>query len=250
MLLNGKELQSLCQGAVAGQLDMAAAEKSLRTELNAAQEEVTSLQQEVQELGLQQEDLYAAVDRRAGEAARIQRQVTVMAAVRPTHQDEYETLQAELVRLFTIYQSRSRNLDWLESQLEARHKAEAKQAAAANRKLRQVQQKLWEQEQQQLMASEAEEGDLDSPSAGMPAHAPGLLAGDDSSGASTLGESSEDEASRVGSPLLTARPASRASAASGRPVTASQHLQRLASGQGLRTLHRPGGDDEDEDDSF
>ena len=29
-----------------------------------------------------------------------------MAAVRPTHQDEYETLQAELVRLFTLYQSR------------------------------------------------------------------------------------------------------------------------------------------------
>lgn len=51
-------------------------------------------------------DLYAAVDRRAGEAARIQRQVTIMAAVRPTHQDEYETLQAELVRLFTLYQSR------------------------------------------------------------------------------------------------------------------------------------------------
>ena len=51
-------------------------------------------------------DLYAAVDRRAAEAARIQRQVTIMAAVRPTHQDEYETLQAELVRLFTLYQSR------------------------------------------------------------------------------------------------------------------------------------------------
>ena len=51
-------------------------------------------------------DLYAAVDRRAGEAARIQRQVTIMAAVRPAHQDEYETLQAELDQLFTIYQSR------------------------------------------------------------------------------------------------------------------------------------------------
>ena len=34
------------------------------------------------------------------------------------------------------------------------------------RKLRQVQQKLWEQEQQQLLASEAEEGDTDSHSAG------------------------------------------------------------------------------------
>ena len=34
------------------------------------------------------------------------------------------------------------------------------------RKLRQVQQKLWEQEQQQLMASEAEEGDIGNQSAG------------------------------------------------------------------------------------
>ncbi len=51
-------------------------------------------------------DLYAAVDRKAGEAARIQRQVTIMAAVRPAHQDEFEALQAELVRLFTLYQSR------------------------------------------------------------------------------------------------------------------------------------------------
>ena len=83
----------------------------------------------------------------------------------------------------------------------------------------------------------------------MPASAPGLIMGDDSSGASTLGESSEDEASQVGSPMLTARPASRASLASGRPMTASQHMGKLASGQGPKSLPSPRGD-EDEDDSF
>ena len=87
---------------------------------------------------------------------------------------------------------------------------------------------------------------------GMPVQARANLVGDDSSEASTLGESSEEEDSRVGSPLLTARPASRASAAlaPGRPMTASQHLQRSASGMGPRALHSPGEHDDDDDDSF
>ena len=88
--------------------------------------------------------------------------------------------------------------------------------------------------------------------AGMPVHAPANLVGEDSSGTSTLGESSEEEESRVGSPLLTARPASRASAAlaAGRPMTASQHMHRSASGMGPRALHNPGEDDHGDDDSF
>ena len=48
------EKMAFCR-AVAGHLDMAAADKSLQAQLSAAREEVTSLQQEVQELGLQQE---------------------------------------------------------------------------------------------------------------------------------------------------------------------------------------------------
>ncbi|KAK9865797.1 hypothetical protein WJX84_004150 [Apatococcus fuscideae] len=135
MLESGRELQATCQRAVEGKLDVAASEGPLQQEVASARLEVASLKEEVQELALQQQELYGAVDRRAGEAARIQRQVTIMAAVRPAHQDEYEALQAELVRLFTLYQSRARNLDWLDSQLEARHQAQAKQAAAAKRRV-------------------------------------------------------------------------------------------------------------------
>ncbi len=93
--------------------------------------------------------------------------------------------------------------------------------------------------------------------AGNPGPALGVFA-DDSSEASTLGNSSDDEADtetqRVGSPMLSAgRPASRAGPHPSviRPMTAGQHIQRLASSQGPGSLqHAEAEDADDDDDNF
>ena len=76
------------------------------------------MQDMVEQLKQSEKQLESKIERRGAELERAKKRLAGISSIRPEHMDEYEKLEQELERFYTVYIEKFKNLDYLEHQLD------------------------------------------------------------------------------------------------------------------------------------
>lgn len=79
---------------------------------------MTEMEDTVKQLKLDESELLNKLTRRKQELERSEKRLKGIANVKPEYQEEYERLEAELERFYTVYVEKFTNIDYLEHELD------------------------------------------------------------------------------------------------------------------------------------
>eukprot|EP01029_Cantina_marsupialis_P028386 TRINITY_DN776093_c0_g1_i1.p1 TRINITY_DN776093_c0_g1~~TRINITY_DN776093_c0_g1_i1.p1 ORF type:complete len:408 (+),score=133.69 TRINITY_DN776093_c0_g1_i1:72-1295(+) len=117
-------------------------EKSLRDIIATTEENVDQMTNQQRQLETDQKQLESRIQKTRQELERTEKRLKSLKNMRPSYMDEYEKLEDDLQNLYKAYLARSRNLQYLEHELELQAQAENQRVADAERRLKQMQRRL------------------------------------------------------------------------------------------------------------
>eukprot|EP00281_Chroomonas_sp_CCMP1168_P018137 CAMPEP_0206221106 /NCGR_PEP_ID=MMETSP0047_2-20121206/5232_1 /ASSEMBLY_ACC=CAM_ASM_000192 /TAXON_ID=195065 /ORGANISM="Chroomonas mesostigmatica_cf, Strain CCMP1168" /LENGTH=326 /DNA_ID=CAMNT_0053643807 /DNA_START=72 /DNA_END=1049 /DNA_ORIENTATION=+ len=162
LLAKEDTLREARQKAISRNLEMQDVEKIVRQSIASAEESMTSKQKMMQDLKQDEMALEKKIEKKTSELERNEKRLKSLQTVRPAFMDEYEKLEEELQDMYRDYLERYRNLDYIESQLEAHNKQEQERIDENERQMKRMQKKLKEDEMKVLRGDvQLDENDLE-----------------------------------------------------------------------------------------
>jgi clusterin-associated protein 1 len=101
-------------------------EKCIRNIIDTQTRKMTEMDDTVKQLRLDEAELDSKIKRRKQELERAEKRLKGIENVKPEYQEEYERLEAELERFYTIYVEKFSNIDYLEYELDKYNLQEVK----------------------------------------------------------------------------------------------------------------------------
>ena len=100
----------------------------------------------VKNLKADEAELENKIKRRGTELDRAEKRLNGIVKVKPEFMDEYERLEQELERFYSLYVDKYRNLDYLEHELDLYNKMELAKKAESEKALKRIQKQFQEEE--------------------------------------------------------------------------------------------------------
>lgn len=162
--LLGKEVDLREQRTVviAKQLEINEVEQSLAASIKAVEQEIKKTLHMLDNVASDEANLEAKIEKKKNELERNQKRLQTLQSVRPAYMDEYEKLEEELQKLYDSYIIRFRNLTYLEAQLEEYNKVEQDKFEETEAALKQMADRLKNQEQETLIPDKDDNSDEES----------------------------------------------------------------------------------------
>ena len=162
LLAKEDSLREARQRAIARNAEMADIQKFIKENIQQAEENKKSKADMIKELEEDEKRLKKKLEKKSAELDRNEKRFRSLQNVRPAFMDEYEALEDELQDHFRDYLERYRNLDYIESQLEAFNQEEKKRIDEHERDMKAMQKKIKEEEMRVLRGDvQLDENDLD-----------------------------------------------------------------------------------------
>lgn len=133
-------------------------QKSINDLISSVSEDIESMKKQCEDLEADERALDAKIKKKQAELERHEKRLKSLQTVRPAFMDEYEKLEGDLQKQYAIYLERSRNLDYLQFELESYNKSEKEKMEENDRSLKRMQKRLREEELR-LLRGEQELGD-------------------------------------------------------------------------------------------
>merc|ERR1719240_1801008 len=122
--------------------EMKYVEHSIRQIIIGVDEQVTSLEKQVNDFAHDEKKISKQIRKKRTELERHEKRLKSLESVRPAFMDEYEKLEVDLKREYEVYLEKFRNLDYLEHRLSEMNAAEALRVKQAERALKLMQARL------------------------------------------------------------------------------------------------------------
>lgn len=136
----------LYPAAHSGGLDMDNVETEISQMSTALREESERMDTLCKELQTDEEALRGKIEKREQDLDRCKKRLKDLGNVRPAFMDEFEKLERELEKYYTVYIEKFRNVEYLEHQLEQYNQAEQEKLEESERQLKRMQKRLREEE--------------------------------------------------------------------------------------------------------
>jgi len=121
-------------------------ERSLREIIEQSKQSTEDTRKECEELEADEKAMDSKIKKKQEELERTEKRLRSLENVRPQFVEEAEKLEGELQRHYEVYITKYRNLDYLESELNAYHKADEERRDENERKLNEMRKKLLKEE--------------------------------------------------------------------------------------------------------
>lgn len=155
-------LREARQRAISRNAEMEDIEKKIKLSIQEAEDTKANKERLMKELEEDEKVLKKKMEKKSAELDRNEKRFKSLQTVRPAFMDEYEHLEDELQDLFRDYLERYRNLDYIESQLEAFDKEERARIEEHEREMKEMQKKIKDEEMRVLRGDvQLDENDLD-----------------------------------------------------------------------------------------
>jgi clusterin-associated protein 1 len=162
LLAKEDSLREARQRAISRNSEMEDIEKKIKMSIQEAEDTKANKERMMQELEVDEKALKKKMEKKSAELERTKNRFKSLQTVRPAFMDEYEKLEDELQDLFRDYLERYRNLDYIESQLEAFNKEERARIEEHEREMKDMQKKIKDEEMRVLRGDvQLDENDLD-----------------------------------------------------------------------------------------
>lgn len=125
-------------------------EKCIRDLMGNQDEQITQMEEMVQKLKQSEGQLESKIERRGAELERAKKRLQGISSVRPEHLDEYEKLEQELEKFYSVYVDKFKNLDYLENQLDVHNVRELEKKDDSESALKKIQAKFQQEEYQTI----------------------------------------------------------------------------------------------------
>ena len=129
-------------------------EKCIREIITNHKESLVQMEKMVENLKTDETALEQKIKRKSDELERAEKRLKSIEGVRPAFMDEYEQLEKELERLYTIYVVGIRNLDYQEHELDEYNRKELEKMEESERKLVDLRSKLQGKEYRELIGKD------------------------------------------------------------------------------------------------
>jgi len=137
-------------------------EKKVREIIQQQTENIKEMHTVVNNLEKDEKILDEQIKRQTQALAREEQKLKGMMNVKPAYMDEYERLEQELERYYSLYLEKFRNLDYLEHQMDLYHQVEEEKFQENQKALKKMQEKIKAEEWKMLRGEqEINEDDLD-----------------------------------------------------------------------------------------
>lgn len=122
--------------------EMKYVENSIRQIIIGVDEQVTSLEKQVNDFAHDEKKISKQIRKKRTELERHEKRLKSLESVRPAFMDEYEKLEVDLKREYEVYLEKFRNLDYLEHRLDEMNAAEELRVKQAEKALKRMQARL------------------------------------------------------------------------------------------------------------
>ena len=154
--LEEEELRDARVRSVRGTVDIHSMEGQIREQIDAVKMNVLHLERGLVDLAKDEKTLTGVLEKRKLELERAEKRLGSLKAARPAYADERDALRTEVLPdLYGAYLERHRNLTFLEAALDRRYAEEESNAAKRNSALREMREKLREEEMRVLRGEDA-----------------------------------------------------------------------------------------------
>ena len=141
--------------------------RSVEALVERCKEDIESAKKACDEYAADERALDAKIKKKKNELERHEKRLSSLQNVRPAFMDEYEKLEGELQKQYSVYLERFRNLDYLQAELQTYHAADKAEVDEHDRNLKRMQKRLREEElrilrgEQEPVGSEASKKMMD-----------------------------------------------------------------------------------------
>jgi clusterin-associated protein 1 len=120
--------------------------RSVDALVERCKEDIESAKKACDEYAADERALDAKIKKKKNELERHEKRLSSLQNVRPAFMDEYEKLEGELQKQYSVYLERFRNLDYLQAELQTYHAADKAEVDEHDRTLKRMQKRLREEE--------------------------------------------------------------------------------------------------------
>merc|ERR1711881_451211 len=143
---NKKARQQAIQLLYSGELDMDKVETEINQMATSLRGESERMDEMCKKLQEDEESLQEKITKKEGDLDRCRKRLKDLENVRPAFMDEFEKLEKELEKYYSVYIEKFRNVEYLEHQLEQYNQAEQEKLEESERNLKRMQKRLKEEE--------------------------------------------------------------------------------------------------------
>ncbi|KAJ3303207.1 Clusterin-associated protein 1 [Kappamyces sp. JEL0829] len=236
------ELREVRNQVISKPFELMAIEKDVNEAVDALQEKLKATLHAFENLQADEANLVAKIEKKKQEYDRAEKRLRSLQGVRPAYMDEYEKIEAELVKVYEVYMEKFRNLAYLEQQLDEYNREEQNRFDETESSLRRMQNRLREEELE-LLRGEKQNGSFGSLRPNRPAGADESDSDDDSDDDEDEGMSLDDSDESSGEVMEEGEGGSSITIDDRAPVRGARPTQ--AASRRSEQLD----DDDDEDDS-
>lgn len=155
---NKKARQQAIQLLYSGELDMDKVETEINQMSTALRTESERMEEMCRKLQEDEESLQEKISKKESDLDRCKKRLKDLENVRPAFMDEFEKLEQELEKYYTVYIEKFRNVEYLEDQLKNYNQAEQEKLEESERNLKRMQKRLKEEELRILRGEQDGEG--------------------------------------------------------------------------------------------
>ncbi|NXP14140.1 CLUA1 protein, partial [Thinocorus orbignyianus] len=155
------ELREARTESIARPLEINEAEKMMKVAIDCVLEQVQKTKDMLNNVALDEANLEAKIEKRKLELERSQKRLQTLQSVRPAFMDEYEKIEEQLQKQYSIYLEKFRNLTYMEQLLDDHRQAEQEMFEETANMLRLIQSKLKEEEHRLLKSGNNDDSDVE-----------------------------------------------------------------------------------------
>ncbi|KAM6351451.1 clusterin-associated protein 1 isoform 1-T1 [Alca torda] len=155
------ELREARTESIARPLEINEAEKMMKVAIDCVLEEVQKTKDMLNNVALDEANLEAKIEKRKLELERSQKRLQTLQSVRPAFMDEYEKIEEQLQKQYSIYLEKFRNLTYMEQLLDDHRRTEQEMFEETANMLRLMQSRLKEEEQHLLKSGNNDDSDVE-----------------------------------------------------------------------------------------
>ena len=154
-----EELRNTRAAAIEQNLDMDALARSIRAAAGAAKAKQEAVAERFKAIAADEEHLRKKISKKQDELDRKGQRLSDLKDSRPAYMDEYEALENELRHKYELYLERTRNLSYLERELDSYQLKEAAQFDEAAKSLAQLRSKIQKENDHRLLGDDDDSDD-------------------------------------------------------------------------------------------
>jgi len=153
-------LRQARQDALAQPLDISVIEKDMRDTIAKVEKEIKETIKKLDNVAADEANLEAKIKKRKNELERARKRLSTLQNVRPAFMDEFEKLEAELQVKYEEYLIKFRNINYLESQMDAYKRMETIKLNENEDNRKKIQNRLKEEEKNVILSDPFNENAL------------------------------------------------------------------------------------------